>query len=395
MSDFNFFIPVEIVKAKDDKGKMRMRMRGVASTGDVDDDGETLEASGFDLDMFKKSGFVNWHHQSAKDPLAIIGEPIPDGTLIKNNEFHIEADLYPESEMAQKAYKLQEILEKSGSKRRLGWSIEGKALERDSVNPKRVKKARITGVALTMSPKNANTFANIVKGNVESEFVNIEHELENDCIVDAKDDVTRLVLTKAYDIEMFDADELNKADENDLEKAGKGEGSKGGKIIGHTKSGKPIYDSASHEGHKDFTSQEHKEASKLHQSNADVLRKKIVDEDSDESFSKKMDEWKAIKDNQYKHETLAKDKVEKAVTAAGAVDNGLSKESLEGVNEDEKAEAKKKRLKILAEKLNKSEDEVEKAMETIKLAYIEGQISDEKMVELAKSFDPDLMKIEK
>lgn len=38
---------------------------------------------------------------------------------------------------------------------------------------------------------------------------------------------------------------FKKASENDIEKGG--EGSKGGKVIGHTKTGKPIYDSASHE----------------------------------------------------------------------------------------------------------------------------------------------------
>lgn len=44
----------------------------------------------------------------------------------------------------------------------------------------------------------------------------------------------------------------------DLEKGG--EGSKGGKIIGHTKSGKPIYDSFEHEGHRDFTTEDHRDA---------------------------------------------------------------------------------------------------------------------------------------
>jgi len=47
---------------------------------------------------------------------------------------------------------------------------------------------------------------------------------------------------------------IAKAEENDLEKVG--EGSKGGKIIGHTKSGKPIYDIANHESHSKFTKEE-------------------------------------------------------------------------------------------------------------------------------------------
>lgn len=60
--------------------------------------------------------------------------------------------------------------------------------------------------------------------------------------------------------------------------AGGGAGSRGGKIIGHTKSGKPIYFSrGSHQGagseahtstmskHAGFSSDEHREASKLHE----------------------------------------------------------------------------------------------------------------------------------
>ena len=51
-------------------------------------------------------------------------------------------------------------------------------------------------------------------------------------------------------------------DESNIEKGG--EGSKGGKVIGHTKSGKPIYDSHDHESHKHFTSEDHKNAADLH-----------------------------------------------------------------------------------------------------------------------------------
>jgi len=47
----------------------------------------------------------------------------------------------------------------------------------------------------------------------------------------------------------------------DIEKA-KGEGSRGGKVIGHTKSGKPIYDKFSHPSHSSFTQADHKDAGK-------------------------------------------------------------------------------------------------------------------------------------
>jgi hypothetical protein len=43
-----------------------------------------------------------------------------------------------------------------------------------------------------------------------------------------------------------------------------GEGSKGGKVIGHTKSGKPIYDNHYHSSHKEFTHDDHKDAYHVH-----------------------------------------------------------------------------------------------------------------------------------
>lgn len=54
---------------------------------------------------------------------------------------------------------------------------------------------------------------------------------------------------------------VNKAEENDIEKA---EGSKGGKVIGHTKSGKPIYATQNARHEKSFTSADHKDAAYAH-----------------------------------------------------------------------------------------------------------------------------------
>lgn len=49
-----------------------------------------------------------------------------------------------------------------------------------------------------------------------------------------------------------------------VETLNKAEGSHGGHVIGHTRSGKPIYDSHSHPEHKDFTSKDHFDAANVH-----------------------------------------------------------------------------------------------------------------------------------
>lgn len=58
-----------------------------------------------------------------------------------------------------------------------------------------------------------------------------------------------------------ETDTLIKSHEEDLLKS---EGSKGGKVIGHTKSGKPIYESHDHPSHKEFTAADHEDAYHLH-----------------------------------------------------------------------------------------------------------------------------------
>ncbi len=160
---FKFWCPVEISKAKDKDGKEVMRLGGIASTMDKDADGEFLDPSGFDISDFKKSGVVNWHHQAKNSPATIIGEP--KKAEVRKDGFYVETDLYPTSDLAREVYELAEVLQKDSKTRRLGYSIEGSVIERDIQNPKIVKQAKITGLAITHMPKNAQTFADIIKGN--------------------------------------------------------------------------------------------------------------------------------------------------------------------------------------------------------------------------------------
>lgn len=77
-----------------------------------------------------------------------------------------------------------------------------------------------------------------------------------------------------------------------LEKA---EGSRGGKVIGHTKSGKPIYDTFEHSGHKDFSRKEHIEAAHKHAENYHKHGKDYMEGGSHEK------QMKNAKDNMDSH----------------------------------------------------------------------------------------------
>lgn len=180
--NFKFFIPLDInsiIKGGEKNEKGDMFLTGIASTLDRDTDGEILDPNGFDLTQLMERGFINWHHKD--DPNYYIGEPVE--AFIKDNKLHVKARLWGFSELAKSVYDMAVGLVKSGSSRRLGWSIEGKAIEKDTINPKIIKKAKITGIAITPIPKNASTFVDIIKGEKTGYEEELYDIVENSVII--------------------------------------------------------------------------------------------------------------------------------------------------------------------------------------------------------------------
>lgn len=137
-----------------------MYVEGLASTDKLDLDQQILKPSGFILDYFNKSGFINWNHQSAVSPDAIIGEPVE--TRVNQENFFLKGKLYSWSNLAKNIYTIALNLEKDeDSDRTLGWSVEGLTLELDN---DLVTKMLVTNVALCFTPKNNDSYAKIVKG---------------------------------------------------------------------------------------------------------------------------------------------------------------------------------------------------------------------------------------
>ncbi len=199
--DFNAFIPIEFEKAKinktDGAAEERLIIKGVASTMDVDSDGEILDPNGFDLSHFMSKGHINWNHQVKNDPMAIIGEPLE--AKIVNNQMVVKALLYKDNELAKKVYKIGQVLEKSGSSRRLGFSIEGKVTERDTVNKKYIKKAKITHLAVAPTPKNASTVMDISKGQMGGA---LEYDEVDGIILQEQHDGTTVIIKADMSIEV-------------------------------------------------------------------------------------------------------------------------------------------------------------------------------------------------
>lgn len=162
--NFRFFMPVDIFKATDKNGSEVMKISGIASTSSRDSQGETLDVKNFDLTNFSQ---INWNHKGKDDPAAHIGEPTMT-KIVDGNKLYIEGVLYPDVPMAKAVYTLMKALKKSPSGKKLGLSVEGKVIERESNDEKsplykNIKKARITGVAVCPHPINGDTIVDLME----------------------------------------------------------------------------------------------------------------------------------------------------------------------------------------------------------------------------------------
>lgn len=175
---FKFYVDVDIDFEKSttssSKGKINsldesrydnMIFSGVASDATKDAEEEVLDPDGFIYDRFLKSGLINLDHLPTRSPINKsrfwIGEPLD--AYVKDGKFFVKGKLWKRSPEARAFWDKAIEMKESGSNRKPGMSVEGKALQRDARNPKKVTKALITNLALTMTPVNPSTYVDIQK----------------------------------------------------------------------------------------------------------------------------------------------------------------------------------------------------------------------------------------
>lgn len=171
---FKVVLPASLEKAQDGSYKVR----GLASTQGMDQQGEMIIQKGIDLTPIdKRKGILNWDHQ--KGPENTIG--LLDGYQKTNDGLYVEGRLFKNHTKARAVKEIMESLGE-GDRGRMGLSVEGKILERDPANPKVIRKCMINAVALTMNPVNASTYADLVKSMNQSEveFNSTENEEGHD-----------------------------------------------------------------------------------------------------------------------------------------------------------------------------------------------------------------------
>lgn len=139
-----FFIPAELEKSN---SQAEMRIRGLASTPDLDRDNQSILQEGLDIDDFVNYGFFNDDHDSG----TILGYPDKERTKVTDQGLYVEGTLLP-TPRGKELWETALALQKSNTDRRLGFSVEGKVLKKD--NAGNILKAKIYNVAITANPVN-------------------------------------------------------------------------------------------------------------------------------------------------------------------------------------------------------------------------------------------------
>lgn len=194
--------PIEIEKGEDGTYK-RVIVKGKASTPHQDKQGEWIDPMGCDIDDFKR---ISDDH--------IKGNSGTIGEIIKAHKDHEavwidEAELYPSLPQVQHIVKIADELKKRpNSKMQLSFSIEGSATERDSINPKRILKAKLTGAAVTLQPINQNATAELFAKSLNYDDTDFDALEKSDSVEQKRylyewkdSDGVEYKLTKSFEIE--------------------------------------------------------------------------------------------------------------------------------------------------------------------------------------------------
>lgn len=145
MSNFRFFLGADVMKSE--SADERRIIRGYASTQAEDRQGESLVQKGLDISEFVNHGYFNFDHDNSK----IVGYPFADRCVVNDKGFWVEGELLKGIPEADRMWELAVSLQKSNAPRKVGFSVEGKVLERDG---SKIVKAKIYNVAVTANPVN-------------------------------------------------------------------------------------------------------------------------------------------------------------------------------------------------------------------------------------------------
>ena len=141
----------------------RIKIMGIASTEAPDEAGEIIIQDGIDWTYFLKRGFLNLEHKQG--PEFVMGQP----EAVKACDYKgykatmLKGYLYSNKPSVKSLVETMEAMKKAGADRKMGLSVEGSVIERDSKNPHIITKSKVLNVSVTSSPCNSDADMEIIK----------------------------------------------------------------------------------------------------------------------------------------------------------------------------------------------------------------------------------------
>ena len=173
---FSQWSPFDITKSKEEDGSLEIE--GIASSESVDESGEIILQEGLDFSYALKRGVFNLEHLNG--PKYVLGHPSKIyQTMVGNKKATaVKGILYTKKKEVQEIIETARAMKSAGGGRTLGFSIEGNVLERDKINPKIIKRARVLNISITSSPCNADATMKLVKSILENESNEVKEDME-------------------------------------------------------------------------------------------------------------------------------------------------------------------------------------------------------------------------
>ena len=159
-------------------------VQGVMTADNLDEEDDSIAPEGMDCSYFLDKGWVKYEH--GNNPQQFIGEPLevkigqfthPTRHEVVNGIF-VKTRLFANRKLAQEAIQTMQDLQKSNTKRTMGWSIEGNVLKRNSSG--KVVRSVLRNLVLTMNPVNTITWAELAKSFAKNHELTINMEKSMD-----------------------------------------------------------------------------------------------------------------------------------------------------------------------------------------------------------------------
>lgn len=158
---FAVWAPFDVMKGSaDDAEAMTGRIGGLVSTEALDQQGDRLMQKGIDWSYALDKGWFNYEHKAG--PENVLGHPEVIVEAMHKGEpaTKVEGVLYLHKPKAREIYETALAMQKSSTRRRLGFSVEGKVEARDG---DRIMKSKVLNIAITAHPVNADARLDVLK----------------------------------------------------------------------------------------------------------------------------------------------------------------------------------------------------------------------------------------